>query len=210
MITVFTTSGTGDVHVGGVLHHEDEVGDRRGIDVAAGAGAHDHADLRHDATGQYVLQEDVGVAGETVDALLDPGAAGVEQADDRGAVAQGHLLHLDDLAGVGAGKRAAEHREILGEDVDVAAVDRAPAGDHAVAGDALLLHAEVVAAVLDEHVELLERAFVEQDVDAFARGELALGVLGRGALGPAPRASLGAAAVEFVEDFAHRGLARCC
>ena len=40
-----------------------------------------------------------------------------------------------------------------------------------------LLHAEVDAAVLDEHVELLERALVEQQLDALARGQLAALVL---------------------------------
>jgi len=46
--------------------------------------------------------------------------------------------------------------------------------------------------MLDEHVELLERAFVEQQVDALAGGELALGVLGLdpllAAAQPRPRA----------------------
>ena len=88
---------------------------------------------------EHVLQEDVGVAGQAVDALLDARAAGVEEADDRRAVAHRHLLHLDDLLGVRLGKRSAEDREILGENVDHAAVDRAPAGHHAVARDALLL-----------------------------------------------------------------------
>ena len=41
----------------------------------------------------------------------------------------------------------------------------------------LLFHAEIGAAVLDEHVELLERALVEQQLDALARGQLAAGVL---------------------------------
>ena len=74
-------------------------------------------------------------------------------------------------------ERAAEHGEVLGEHEHGAAVDRAPAGDHAVAGDLGLLHAEVDGAVLDEHVELLERALVEQQLDALARGELAALVL---------------------------------
>ena len=96
--------GTGHVHVGGVLHHEDEVGDGRRIDVAARAGPHDHADLGDDARGQGVLEEDVGIAGEGFHAFLDAGAAGVEQADDRGAVGQGHGLELDDLGRMRAGK----------------------------------------------------------------------------------------------------------
>ncbi len=75
------------------------------------------------------------------------------------------------------GERAAEHGEILGEDVDHTAVDGAPAGDDAVAGDFGLLHAKIDAAVLDIHVELLEGAFVEQKLEPFPRRELAARVL---------------------------------
>ena len=66
-----------------------------------------------------------------------------------------------------------------------------------------LLHAEVGAAVLDEHVELLERAVIEQQVDALARGQLALGVLGGDALLAAAEARAGAAAVEPGEHLFH-------
>src|SRR5207244_12221587 len=68
---------------------------------------------------------------------------------------------------------AAEHGEVLGKHKPGAAVDRAPAGDHAITGDLRLLHAELARAMLDEHVELLERALVHQELDALARGELA-------------------------------------
>src|SRR6185503_8849811 len=51
-------------------------------------------------------------------------------------------------------------------------VDRAPAGDHAVARDPLLLHPEVGAAMGDELVDLGERAGVEEHVDPLARREL--------------------------------------
>ena len=115
---------------------------------------------------------------------------------------------LHDLGGVRARERAAEHGEVLGEHVDEAAVDRAPAGDDAVAGDFGFLHAEFVAAVFDEHVELLEAAFVEQEFDALARGELALGVLGRVAL-LAPALARGfALGFEGGDDVFHWGSAR--
>src|SRR3546814_3407273 len=78
---------------------------------------------------------------------------------------------------MGLREGAAEDREVLAEHEDQAAVDGAVAGHHAVAGDLLLLHAEVEAAVLDIHVPLLEGALVEQDLQALARGQLALGVL---------------------------------
>src|SRR6185437_8333687 len=108
-----------------------------------------------------------------------------------------------DLLGVRFRQRAAEHGEVLGEQVDGAAVDRAPAGDDAVAGDFLLLHAEFGRAVLDEHVELLERALVEQQFDALARGQFASAVLGRDALFAAAQTGLAAPLFEPVEDVFH-------
>ncbi len=178
--------GAGDEHVAGVAHHEDEVGHRRRIDVAARAGAHDQRNLRNDARGEHVALEHFAIAPERRHALLDARPAGVEQADDRGAVLDRHVLDLGDLARVLLAQGAAEHGEVLGEKEHRPAVDRAPARHHAVAGDLGLLHAEIGAAVLDEHVEFFERVVIEQQLDALARGELALGVLRRNALLPAP------------------------
>src|SRR3546814_11698507 len=93
-------------------------------------------------------------------------------------VCSSDLVHdLADLLGVRLRERAAEHREVLAEHEDQPPVDGAVASHHAVAGDFLLLHAEVEAAVLDIHVPLLEGALVEQDLQALARGQLALGVM---------------------------------
>ena len=69
---------------------------------------------------------------------------------------------LHDLGGVGFGERAAEDGEVLREGVGEPAVDATVAGDHAVAGHDLLLHAEVAATVGDERVDLLEGIGVEQ------------------------------------------------
>ncbi len=161
-------------------------------------------DLRDDARRDHVALEHLAVTAERRDAFLDARAAGVEQADDRRPRLHRHVLDLDDLAGVGLRQRAAEHREVLGEDEDGAAVDRAPAGDDAVAGDFLRAHAELGRAVLDEHVELLERALVHQQVDALARGELAALVLRLDARRAAAFARLGAALFELVDDLFHR------
>ena len=195
--------GPGDEHVARVLHHEDEVGHRRRIDVAARARPHDDADLRDHAGGDHVALEHLAVAAERGDALLDARAAGVEQADDRRARLHRHVLHLDDLLRVGLPQRAAEHGEVLGEQEHGAAVHRAPAGHHAVAGDFRLLHAEVGGAVLDEHVELLERALVEQQLDALARGQLAALVLRVDARLAAALAGARAPLFELVEDVFH-------
>ena len=67
----------------------------------------------------------------------------------------------------------------------------------------VFVHAEIGGAMLDEHVELLEGALVEQDLDALARRQLAALVLGRDALLAAAEPRLGAPRLEFVEDVLH-------
>ena len=162
--------------------HQDEVGDRRGIDGAAGARAHDGRDLRHHAGSQHVAQKDVGIAGQRHHAFLNARAAGIVQADDRRAHAHGHVHDLDDLGGVGLRERAAEDGEVLREDEHQPAFDAAIAGEEAVAEVLLLVHAEVGAAVGDQLVGLFEGAFVEQELDALAGRHLALLVFAGAAL----------------------------
>ena len=130
-----------------------------------------------------VAQEHLGVSGERDDALLDARAARVVQADDRRAVLHREVHDLADLVGVGLRERAAEDREVLREDVDRPAVDRARSAHDAVSGDLRPLDPEVAAAVDDERVELEEGAAVEQQVDALVRRELSLGVLALDPLG---------------------------
>ena len=60
--------------------------------------------------------------------------------------------------------------------------------------------------MLDEHVELFERVVIEEEFDALARGELALGVLGGDALLAAAETSALAASVESGEHGLHQGL----
>ena len=95
------------------------------------------------------------------------------------------------------GNRTAEHGEILAEHIDQPAVDRARTRHHAVTRHGLLGHAEIDAIVLDVSVDLLEAAFIEQDIEPLARGQLALGVLGIDAALAAPHASRLAALFHF-------------
>ncbi len=174
--------GAGDEHVAGLVDHKDEVSERRRIDRAARARTHDGGDLRDHAARKRIAQEDIGVARERQHAFLDARAAGIVQADDGRAGLERQVHNLDDLLGVGFRERTAEDREVLREHVGGTAVDQAVAGDEAVAVDDLFLHAEVVAMVTNQLVGFLEGAFVEQQIDAFARGELAFGVLACAAL----------------------------
>ncbi len=123
------------------------------------------------------LHENVAVGAERYDAFLDPGTAGVVEADHRRADLGREVHDLAHLLGHHFAERAAEDGEVLGEDEDLAPVDRAVAGHHRVAPGPALLHVEVVGAVADEGVDLLERAGVEQLVDPLAGGHLALRVL---------------------------------
>ena len=59
-------------HIAAVFDHEDEISHRRRIDRAASTGAHDHADLRHDAGGHDIALKHLCVTGQRGDALLNP------------------------------------------------------------------------------------------------------------------------------------------
>ena len=161
---------SGDEHVAGILDHEDEVGHGRRVDRAAGAGSHDHRDLRDHARSHDVAQEDVGVAREADHPFLDARAAGVLQADDRRAVLHGEVHDLADLLSVGLTQRTAENGEVFGHDVDAAAVDGAVARDHAVAEYFRAIHAEILAVVGHEGADLLEAALVQEKGHPFPGG----------------------------------------
>src|SRR5208282_1373804 len=186
----------------GVPDHEDEIGHRRRIDGTPGTRPYDHRDLRDDARGQHIALEDLGIAGERGHPVLDPRSARIVEPDHRGADIDRLIHDLADLLGVRLAERAAEDSEILAEDKDQPAVHRAVAGDDTVARDLVLVDAEIVAAVLDEHVPFLEGTRVEQQLEPLARGELAAAVLGldaaSAATGPRRRSLIFQAAENIV------------
>ena len=147
----------------------------------AGARPEHERDLRHDARGERVAQEDVGVAAERHDAFLDPCAAGIVEPDDRRAGAHGEIHDLADLLGVRLRERSAENREVLAEHEHQPPVDRSVASDDAVTEVALLVEPEVGCPVRDERVELDERLRVQQQIESLAGGQLAAFVLLRDA-----------------------------
>ena len=101
------------------------------------------------------------------------------------------------------GHRPAEDGEILREDKHEAPVDRAAAGHHPVAGNAGVGHAEIDAVMFDIGVDFLERPLVQQDFQPFARGQLALGVLGVDAFLPAAHVGCVAAFFHFGDIGGH-------
>src|SRR5205823_10425222 len=84
---------------------------------------------------------------------------------------------------------------------NLAAVDRAPAGDDAVGIGPLVVEAVRPVAVLREHVRFDERAGVEEELQAFARGQLAAGVLAFDGLPAAALDGLGLALGELRQSF---------
>ena len=70
-------------------------------------------------------------------------------------------------------ERAAVDGEVLAEDVNGPAMDLPVARYDPVAVRAVLVETEVVGLMAHEHPDLFEGAFVEEDVEAFSRRELA-------------------------------------
>lgn len=169
--------GTRDEHVRGLVDHDREVGDRGGVDRAARARSDDQRDLRDHTRRVHVAAEDLREEAQRRDTLLDAGAAAVVDADDRTAGLQREVHHLDDFLTVDLAERAAEDGEVLRVHADGAAVDRAVPGDDTVPVRPVLLDAEVRRTVPGELVQLHEGTLVEQEIDALARGQLALRVL---------------------------------
>ncbi len=191
--------GPGDEHVRRAPHHHDEVRDRRRVDGAACARAHHQRDLRHDPGGVDVALEDLRVAGEGDDALLDPRAPRVVDPDDRTAVGEGEIHDLADLARERLAERSTEDAEVLREGEHATAVDEPVAGHDAVPVGPPVEHPEVRVDVADEAVELAERPRVEEGLDPLVSRPLAPLALplerGRVAVvgGAAPRLQVGQA-----------------
>jgi hypothetical protein len=193
--------GAGDEHEALLFDHEDEVGDRRRVHGATRGRAEDDRDLRDDAGGLHVAAEDFAVALEAGDTLLDARTAAVIEADDGDTGAGGDVHDLADLLCRDLRHAAADDGEVLGEDADGAALDAAEAGDDGVAGETLLVDAEVGGAVKHQRVQLLEGAGVEQEVETFTRRQLAALVLRVDTPLPATEGGLLFASFQVVELF---------
>ncbi len=87
----------GHEHVAAAVDHHGEIGDCRRVDRTARTGTQHDGDLRHNAGGERVAQEDVGVPTERHDPFLDPRAARIGQTDDRRTAGHRKVHHLADL-----------------------------------------------------------------------------------------------------------------
>src|SRR5580704_757200 len=172
----------GNEHVRSIAGHKNKISDGRRINRAARTRPHDRADLGNHSACQRVAEKNVGIARKRFHALLNSRSSGIIQADYGRADSHRQVHNFRDLRGVGLRERATKDGEVLREHVHEATIDAAIAGDEAVARRALRFHAEIMGLMANKLVELFERAFVEQQVDAFACAELALLVLAFAAL----------------------------
>ena len=135
-------------------------------------------------------------------AFLDPRPAAVVDADDGHPEGGGEVHDLVDLLAEHLAERSAVDGEVLAEEADLAAVDGPEAGDDPVGVRALVV-VEAGRPGAGQHVELLEGALVEEVVDPFPGGHLALGVLALdGVRGAGVEGGL-LAAGELVQAFGH-------
>ncbi len=169
--------GAGQEHEGDTLGHDDEVGQGRGVNGTTGTRTKDCADLGNNTRCVDVALENLGIASQSVNALLDAGATRVVQADNRSTLLHGQIHHLTHLQCHGLTQRTANDGCILSKHIHQTATDGTETGYNAVTVIGLLLHAEVGAAVLNKHVQFLETALVKEHVDALTGSEFALLVL---------------------------------
>ena len=191
----------GERHRAAALDHRHEVGQPGDVGGARRARAHERRHLRDDAAHDDLLAEEVAAAGEErADGLLDPRAGAVEQPHEGQALGQRQLAQARDLDLAGHPHRAGHDREVVGGDRDQPAVDLAVAGDDAVGRRLLAL--QRAHRVVDARVEaqLGERAGVDEQVEALARGELVGRVLLGDLLLAAAELRLGAALVEVLDQ----------
>ena len=197
--------GPGDEHLRRLADHEDEVGHGRAVHGAAGAGAHDHADLGDHPGRVDVALEDPAEVVEADHAFLDPGPAAVVDADHGHPEGGGQVHDLVDLLAEDLAERTAVDGEVLAEDADLAPVDGPEPGDHPVGVGALVV-GQPGRPGAGQHVELLEGALVEEVVDPLPGGHLALGVLALDGVGRAGVEGGLLAAGELLQAFGHRVL----
>src|SRR5690606_851867 len=176
----------GQEHVAVMLHHHREVGQSRRIDCTPGTGTKDPGNLRNDTRRHHIPQEDLRVACQTFDPLLDSCSARVVQTDHGRAVFHSHVHDLADLLRKRLREGAAEHGKVLRKNVDETPVDRAVSGDDAVSRILLVRHSESRATVRLEHVKLLETTFIEEHVDTFTRSVSAALMLFANSILPSP------------------------
>lgn len=169
---------TGDEHLAGLIHHEDKVGNSRRINSAAGTGSHNYGNLRDNAGCDGVIVEYFTESGQGIDPFLDPGTAGVVEANDRSTHLHGHILNLHDFFSVILAQGTSQNSEVLCKSKDQPAVYGTVSGNNAVARGFFICHVKVGGPMGYEYIQLHKTAFVKQNIHSLSGSQLAAGMLG--------------------------------
>ena len=164
--------GTGDEHVGGIAHHEDEIGNGRGVHSTTSARTHDQGDLRNHTRGKSVTLENLRVTSQRIATFLNTSTARIVQTDHGSTHIHSLIHHLADLLSIRARKRTAQHGEILGKEEDQTAVDGTMTRDNTITRIVLLLHTKVSAAVSLQLVVFAEGTLIHEQLNSFTSAQL--------------------------------------
>ena len=138
--------GSGDEHPA-LGRHDDDVGQCRAVGGATRGEADDDGDLRDVARCADHRLEDQADGVQGLDALGQPGAAGMPDADDRALLLDGGVVGVDDVGAALHTHRAAHHGAVGAERDGAHPVDGAGRGQHA---RAVPLVQQLDAAVVEE------------------------------------------------------------
>ena len=166
--------------------------------------------MRNHAAGHDVALKHLGIARKRGHPFLNARAARIVQPDHGRAHFHGLIHELADFFGMRFAQGAAKHGEVLAEDEHQPPVDGAVAGNHPIAGNVVVGHAEIGAAVLDKHIPLLETAAVQQDVDPLAGRQAPFGMLCINALLPTAQTGGSTLLLKLFNDVLHGLSARKC
>ena len=131
-----------EVHRGVAVAHDHDVAEGRNVGAACGAGAEQHADLRHNAGELDLVEEDpsgAAAAGEHLDLVGDSRPGGVDEVDNRNPPLQRALLDSQDLLDRLRAPRAGFDGWVVGHHGYRPPGDGANAGYYAVSAKAVLL-----------------------------------------------------------------------
>jgi hypothetical protein len=121
--------------------------------------------------------ENLRIAGQRLNAFLNPCAARVVHTDAWCSDQLGLVHNFTNFLSISLGKRASKYSEILGKGKCNLAINHALTCDNAISVNFLFVHPKVIAAVRYEGVILDERTTVEEQLDSFTSGQLVALVL---------------------------------
>ena len=108
---------------------------------------------------------------------MDSSAAGIVHPDDGTTGLERHVKDLANLEAVHLTQGAAVDGEILSEGKHFSPVDGSMTGDHAVAGNDVLVHVKIPTAVFNQRIDFLETAIVKKEFESLSSRHLAPVVL---------------------------------